>query len=190
MLKLILSALVALLFMTSAATAHKVVMSIFASGNTLEGELGFSNGAMVIDQIILVFDDSGIQIGEIKTDSDGYFSFQPTKAVTHVFRADLGAGHVSEVVVTPDQLPEIVAAVDVAAPSSQAVVLHPQTSTVDQAALAKMIRDELRPLRREISAYKEKNDFQSILGGIGYIMGIFGFAMYVAARRKLKKGKS
>jgi nickel transport protein len=45
------------------------------------------------------------------------------------------------------------------------------------------VRDELRPLRREITAYKEKNDLQSILGGIGYIFGFFGIAYYIAARR-------
>lgn len=48
-----------------------------------------------------------------------------------------------------------------------------------------MIHKEVTPLRREIAAYKEKNDLQSILGGMGYIAGLFGVFFYVAARRKL-----
>jgi nickel transport protein len=51
--------------------------------------------------------------------------------------------------------------------------------------MAAMIRDELRPLRREIAASREHANLQSILGGIGYIMGLFGFGFYIAARRKL-----
>lgn len=53
-------------------------------------------------------------------------------------------------------------------------------------AIAEAVRNEIRPLRREIAAYKEKNDLQTILGGIGYIAGIFGLGFYIAARRKLK----
>ena len=53
-------------------------------------------------------------------------------------------------------------------------------------AIAKIVRDETRPLRQEIAAYKEKNDLQTILGGIGYIVGLFGFGFFIAARRKLK----
>lgn len=55
----------------------------------------------------------------------------------------------------------------------------------ERQAIAEAVRDEMRPLRREIAAYREHNDFQTILGGIGYIVGLFGLGFYVAARRKL-----
>ena len=58
-------------------------------------------------------------------------------------------------------------------------------TTEERLAIAEAVRDELRPLRREIAAYREKNDLQTILGGIGYIVGIFGLGFYVAARRRL-----
>ena len=51
--------------------------------------------------------------------------------------------------------------------------------------IAEAVRDEIRPLRREIAAYKEKNDLQTILGGLGYILGLFGLGFYIAARRKM-----
>ncbi|MFV0358777.1 cobalt ABC transporter permease [Tropicimonas sp.] len=54
--------------------------------------------------------------------------------------------------------------------------------------IARIVRDEMRPLRQEIAAYREKNDLQSILGGIGYIVGLAGVGYYVAARRRLKTG--
>ena len=40
-------------------------------------------------------------------------------------------------------------------------------------------------LEAEIAAYREHNDFQTILGGIGYIVGLFGLGFYLAARRRL-----
>ncbi|MBL3585231.1 cobalt ABC transporter permease [Rhodovulum sulfidophilum] len=70
--------------------------------------------------------------------------------------------------------------------SAVPLVAAPGLSDADKAAVAKIVRDEMRPLRREIAAYREKNDLQSILGGIGYIVGIFGLGFYVAARRRMK----
>ena len=43
----------------------------------------------------------------------------------------------------------------------------------------------MRPLRQEITAYRNHNDLQTILGGIGYIAGLFGLGCYLAARRRL-----
>ena len=55
----------------------------------------------------------------------------------------------------------------------------------ERQTIAQAVRDEMRPLRREIAAYREHNDFQTILGGIGYIVGLFGLGFYLAARRRL-----
>jgi nickel transport protein len=57
----------------------------------------------------------------------------------------------------------------------------------ERLAIAEAVRDEIRPLRREIAAYREKNDLQTVLGGIGYIMGLFGLYFYIAARRRMQR---
>ena len=193
--KVLLSSMVALFLVTSPAHAHKVIMAVFTSGDVIEGELGFSNGDMSVDQLIEVFDESENKLGETKTDQDGFFTFKPTQAITYIFRADLGAGHVAETSMSAEEVADLsgmeqaVGAMpqSARAPAPTQAATTAQTIPVNQAALAKMIRDELRPLRREIAAYKEKNDLQTILGGIGYIAGLFGFGMYMAARKKLKE---
>jgi hypothetical protein len=46
---------------------------------------------------------------------------------------------------------------------------------------------ELRRIQREIAALRadmDKPGLKDVLGGIGYIFGLFGVAAYVAARRK------
>ncbi len=188
--------LAGLLFGMQAAQAHKVIASVFPSGTAVEGEIGFSNGDMAADTLVEVFDQQGNKIDEIRTDSDGFFVYTPSQKVDLVFRADLGAGHVAEARFDIADLTGIAGAGSIAAVSSDdsanitvdgAVVADNATKTAitreQEEVIAAIVRDELRPLRREITAYKEKNDLQSILGGIGYIFGFFGIAYYLAARR-------
>jgi nickel transport protein len=202
-----------LLFLAAAAGqpafAHKVIASVFASGEAIEGEIGFSNGDMAADTLVEVFDGDGGKLGEATTDGDGFFTFRPTRHVLHVFRANLGSGHVAEARMELEELPDIAGASpagdepetgrpagDMAASETEAagtsVAAKPQISEAaleeQRELLREMIHREVTPLRREIAAYKEKNDFQTILGGIGYIAGLFGLFFYFAARRKLAQG--
>lgn len=181
------------LFAASPASAHKVIASVFASGQTIEGEIGFSNGDMAADTLVEVFDGDGNKIGETKTDEDGFFVFTPNQRVIHVFRANLGAGHVAETRMEIDELP-----VGLSGSGTQTLVAttsataNPQASAGatltdrQQDLFAAAIQQEIKSLRREVAAYKEKNDLQSILGGIGYICGLFGVGFYFAGRHKLK----
>ncbi len=176
------------LLSSAPAWAHKVLASVFASGDKIEGEIGFSDSSMAKEQTVEVFDAAGRKLGETKTDAQGAFVFAPTQRVEHVFRANLGAGHIAEARMSVDELPRIAAAApdapvapDAAAPPQAAAA--PSTDAL-RALIAEEVRREVKPLRQEISSYKEKNDLQAILGGIGYIIGLFGIGFYVAARRK------
>lgn len=191
-----LSVVFAVLMLVSPAQAHKVIASVFPSGKNIEGEIGFSNGDMAKNTLVEVFDENGDKMGEATTDTDGFFTFTPTKAVNHVFRADLGAGHVAEVIFDISEMSHLAGvkadntASSGAVSSDKGITPENKSEEISEAQeelIASVVRDELRPLRREIAAYKEKNDLQSILGGIGYIFGAFGIAFYVAARRL--KGK-
>lgn len=168
----------------SPAWAHKVVMDVYASGAVVEGELGFSDGTMAQDTVVDVLDAKGAKIGETKTNTDGGFTFKPTVKAPLTFRANLGAGHVGTVEIAADDLPPIGDAAPASAPANAA-------SGVDLAQLTQVIgeqvRREVKPLRQEIFDYKEKNDVQTILGGLGYILGLFGIGFYVAGRRKANR---
>lgn len=171
------------------AQAHKVIASLFPSGSNIEGEIGFSNGVMAENTLVEIFDLEGNKIDEVITDVDGFFIYTPSQQVDLLFRADLGAGHVAEATFAIADLSGFGGAAQTA--SSQALVGSSKTGSSTEPAItreqeqiiANIVRDELRPLRREIAAYKEKNDLQSILGGIGYIFGAFGIIYYIAARR-------
>lgn len=173
------------------ALAHKVIAGVFESGDVIEGEIGFSNGDMASGTEVIVTGPDGAELGRSVTDADGFFVYTPTSAVAHTFFADLGAGHVAEVTMSAEDVARIMGvAVAENGDSSSASVTQASGSVAslsaeEQQVIAKAVRDELRPLRREIAAYREQNDLQTILGGIGYIVGLFGLGFYMAARRKL-----
>ena len=172
------------------ALAHKVIAGVFPSGEAIEGELGFSNGDMATNQEVIVFGPDGDELGRTATDADGFFLFTPTEPVAHTFKADLGAGHLANVTMSADDVAQIlgVAVATDQSPAPRAADVPTAAVSLteeERAAIAKAVRDEMRPLRREIAAYREKNDLQTILGGIGYIIGLFGLGFYLAARKKM-----
>lgn len=195
-LSLIALSLIASGLLPTPARAHKVIASVYASGSTIEGEIGFSNGDMAADIAVEVYDDAGNRMGQTRTDDDGFFVFTPIKSVPHVFRANLGAGHIAEARLEGDDLPTIadvppaagVISSAKAATNTATSVAEPADSIVftkqQRLLIAEAVRTEVRPLRREIAAYREKNDLQTILGGIGYIVGLFGLWFFLAARRQ------
>jgi len=175
------------------AMAHKVIAGVFASGSSIEGEIGFSNGDMETDQEVIVTGPDGAELGRAVTDADGFFVYTPTAPVAHTFFADLGAGHVAEVFMPAEDVARImdVASTTPATPepvpdeAGKGGITVAALTDAERQAIAQAVRDEMRPLRREIAAYREHNDFQTILGGIGYIVGLFGLGFYLAARRRL-----
>lgn len=191
------TAAVLLILSGAPALAHKVIAAAYPSGDVIEGEVGFSNGDMAADIPVEVFDEDGVKVGETRTDGDGFFVYTPTRKVTHVFKADLGAGHVVEFRLEAAEVPAVEGGTDPASgtapePAASATPAMPETAAPAAlppdltAQIAEAVRNEVRPLRREITAYKEKNDLQTILGGIGYIVGLFGLAFFLMARRQTR----
>ena len=161
----------------SEAHAHKVVAALYPGNGVIEGEIGFSNGDMAAGALVEVFNSEGDKVGETRTDNDGFFSFTPPGKMDLAFRANLGAGHVAEIKLPAAEI--ILGTGDAVQARTDAL-----SGPIQRSIVADEVRKAIRPLQKEIAAYKEKNDLQSILGGIGYILGIFGIGYYVAAKRR------
>ncbi|WP_419799126.1 MAG: cobalt ABC transporter permease [Terasakiella sp.] len=183
--------LIVLLAFTTPADAHKVVASAWTDGADIEGEVGLSNGDVALEgTAVEVFDLDDNLLGETKIGQEGLFRFTPTKAIPHKFRANLGAGHVATLILQVDELPDHLKGGKASIQTQSKNTDQPVDVSSDiQKLVAKAVRKEIQPLRKEIASYKEKNDLQTILGGIGYILGLTGIAFYMAARRKEKKGE-
>lgn len=179
------------------ANAHNVLGGVYAIGSTIEGEIGFSNGDMAPEGTeVIVFDNLGNELGRVKTDEHGLFAFEASKRVEHFFYANLSSGHVVEMSLPADQLPASLAGEDAQTGSMQQAEYKASinTESVNQAQLQSMIEEavakQVKPLRQELAAYKEKAELQDILGGIGYIFGLCGFGVWWRQRQKDRQSKT
>ncbi|WP_415890625.1 hypothetical protein ACMXYV_04770 [Neptuniibacter sp. SY11_33] len=176
---------------SSGAHAHNVVGGVYAIGNTIEGEVGFSNGDMAQEGTeIIVSDAAGNELGKTVTDADGLFVFSAQQRIDHHFFANLSAGHVLEISLPADELPDSLPGGNVAMSASGNSGEIPQFNG-DQAALQalieKAVAKQVKPLRQELAAYKEKAGLQDVIGGIGYIFGLCGLGIWWRQRQKEKQ---
>ncbi|MCP4320976.1 MAG: hypothetical protein GY787_03810, partial [Alteromonadales bacterium] len=105
-MKLLISTLL-LLTTCLNVSAHNVVGGVYVSGFDIEGEAGYSNGAMAkAGTLVKVFDETGIPLGEVVTDEEGFFVFTAKKRITHVFEVNMGAGHTLKMQLPAEELPE------------------------------------------------------------------------------------
>lgn len=178
--------------------AHNVVGGVYVSGFDIEGEAGFSNGAMAhAGTVVKVFDQSGTPLGEVETDEEGFFVFTASKRITHVFKLNMGSGHVLNMLLPAEELPEslgIVSASDSRTGSNitseNSIIDTQQSATaITSLMIEKAISKQIKPLRKEIQALKEKSGFRDIIGGIGYIFGLLGLVAFMRERKLKAKDK-
>lgn len=184
--------------LSSPASAHNIVIAVWPAGDVIEGEIGFSSGELARPGTqVRVLGPDGEELGTTRVGEDGLFRFEPSTPVPHRFVADLGQGHVAETTLAVDELPATVTASAGGAREAQAA---PATATAAGAAtaaagaaidaerletlVAAAVQRELAPLKRQLAAREQEADLQGLIGGIGYICGIFGLLFFVYARRR------
>jgi len=186
--------LLSTLIVSTQALAHNVVGGVYAIGATIEGEAGFSNGAMAsAGTVVHITDSSGNTLGEVQTDEQGFFTFTAEQHITHIFNINMGAGHQLTMQLPAEELPEGLGEKlngQQTQLQSHSVVaneadLSASTSTL---MLEKAIAKQMMPLRKEIKALKEKSGLRDIIGGIGYIFGLLGL-LALLRERKMKAKK-
>jgi len=188
--------LVLLALLANPAFAHNIVGGVYAIGSLIEGEVGFSDGIMGQAGVpVIITDANGNKLGEVKVEEEGLFSFEATSRIDHHFSIDLGSGHVLKTMLPADELPDSLVGGDGAvteataadlSSTGSAVALNGADSTALQQMIERSVSKQIKPLRKELQAYKEKASLQDVLGGIGYIFGLCGIGIWLR-QRKLDK---
>lgn len=188
----LLFSLLTLTFVSVNSVAHNVVGGVYVNGLDIEGEAGFSNGAMAYEgTIVKVSDQAGTPLGEVLTDDQGFFVFTAKKRITHVFELNMGAGHILKMQLPAEELPDTLTK---GMPVKNRSVTNniPDANMTEQQVtslmIEKAIAKQINPLRKEIRALKEKSGLRDIIGGIGYIFGLLGLVVFLR-ERKLKVNK-
>lgn len=177
-----------LIFTPSTLHAHNVVAGAYVSGMIIEGEIGLSNGETALPGVLVeVFDLNDKKIGETQIEADGLFTFTATTAQQHILKANLGAGHVAEIIVEAE---EFATAQTLVKPTTKKAATPPASAATGisatelEAIVRKAVAQQVKPLQKELRAYKEKVMLRDITGGLGFILGIFGIAAWMATRKQ------
>ena len=181
------------------ALAHRVLVFAYAEGDTIRTESKFVPDTPVRQGQVQVLDEKtgrGLLTG--KTDDKGKFSFKiPPEAAAQ--RMDLkivveaAMGHRGEWLLKADSfLPGAkTAAAPAPAPAASPTPVAPGTkaATVDRQMLDEVVNQalarQLAPIKEMLAAAQvRKPSLPDIIGGIGYIMGIFGLWAYWQSKRR------
>lgn len=193
MTRLILSvciALAAMLCMAAASEAHKVNIFAYVDGNSVVTDSGYSRSKRVYDGVIEVYDAAtGKLLLTGQTDTNGKFDFViPDEARAE--RMDLrlllkaGTGHQAEWVVKYDEFGAAKGPFAATEPEHTHVAVA-KAPTAESADVEAIVRRELEPVKRMLADMSQSGpSVTEIIGGIGYIFGLFGVAAYMKSRKK------
>lgn len=178
--------LLIMLLFSAPVYAHKVKLFATVTDETIAGYVYFPGGSRAQSvPVKILLADNQLQ-DTVLTDEHGEFQFHAKVHATHRLVANLGEGHLAEYVIDAsefsDRLPTVAnepASVAPPPPPAQNCTVSGQLPDI-----AKVVSQQIRPLREQLEAYQEKIWLHDILGGIGYIFGVLGMLFYIAKRRE------
>ncbi|WP_319541970.1 hypothetical protein [uncultured Pseudodesulfovibrio sp.] len=182
-------AMVATLCLAAVSEAHKVNVFAYVEGNTVVTDSGYSRTRRVQDGVIEVRDGS---TGELllsgNTDETGRFQFE-IPDVVRKNQADIrlllkaGTGHQAEWTVKYEEF-----GTDKELSSDAPPTIEPVAVTSVEPSNIKdveaVVRRELEPVKRMLADMHDSGpSMTDIIGGIGYIFGLFGIVAYMKSRK-------
>lgn len=168
--------------------AHKVNIFGYVEGNTVYTQSYFSDGRKCVKSKVEVFGNAGDKLLEGTTDNIGEFSFKvpAKKDLKLVLTASMG--HRAEYILSADELR-----------GSESLGMKPKVSEKDikenikpkdiemsqvgldqiRSVVAETIDEKLAPLFKLVAKSQQDGiSVTEVIGGIGYIFGLMGVAIY------------
>jgi len=195
---LIITILCILLIPVSDIYAHKVQMFAYAEGENVIVEGYFADGKKAMKSEVVVYNPSGTELLRGRTDDSGQFTFKAPEKTDLRIVVDAGMGHKTEYTLPAGELHieggnKTAGAVTAKKEKiKEDKVSASQTSRLDDAqlqaivekAVEKSVGEAIKPLVRSFTEMQQKNSLTTIIGGIGYIMGLMGIVLYFKSRRR------
>ena len=168
--------------------AHKVIIFAWVEGDTVFTESKFSDGKKAINSQVLVFDKEGTQLLEGKTNNKGEFSFKIPKLTDLRIILNAGMGHKAEWRIPESEIREAgVSEKKRAGEFSQPINVGLSKEEIKE-LIEESLDRKLRPIVRIINESQSKGpSITEIIGGIGYIFGLMGVAIYFKNRGKRRR---
>ncbi len=168
------------------AFAHKVIIFAWIEGGTVFTESKFSGGKRAINAQVQVFDREDKQLLEGKTNNKGEFSFKIPKLTDLRIVLTAGTGHKGEWTIPESEIQEVAALLEKKKAEEPS---QPTAVGLSKEEIKDLIDDsldrKLRPIVRMMTESQSKGpSVNEIVGGIGYIVGLMGVALYFKNRGK------
>lgn len=191
-LTLLFCGILCLVFLAGAPTALAHRLNVFAllEGDCINGEAYFNDGSPAKDSKVLIKNSTGHVLAEGKTNENGQFSLKlsspPTEAVTVIVEG--GVGHRGETTVeSPKNGKKLTTTTKVGSETPEKTTVQDVPSAAIEEIIKNAVKEEMEPIRNELIKMNmelSKPKVTEILGGIGYIVGLFGVAFWVKGRSK------
>ncbi|MBN2577975.1 MAG: carboxypeptidase regulatory-like domain-containing protein [Pirellulales bacterium] len=174
-------------FLAPRTSAHEVHVTATVEGKIIRGKAYYHGGVPVREGEVQALDPLGEVLAEAKTDQEGKFTLPLTVRCDYRVLVDAGGGHGGEAFVDAGSLP----AHEGRPPDERPHAAHSHSALhADDSSLAEEIHDlhhQIAQLQEAFDRYETRRRLSDVLGGVGYIFGLAGVAMYFLSLRK-KKG--
>lgn len=187
----VIVALFVIVYPATIAMAHKLNVFAYSEDSSILGEAYFNDGAPARNCEVLVKEEGdGSVVGRGRTDEDGKFSvnIDPSNRKIVTVVVDGGMGHLGRVNINLSSFDN---RTDMSDPNSIDKVPMEEEQienlivTLDEKEIASIVksvlRSEIEPLHAEIIQLRKelsKPGFNQIMGGVGYIFGLIGIALW------------
>jgi len=190
------------------ADAHKVNIYAYAEDGMIHSESYFVDGTKCKNSLIEVLDKkTGARLLEGKTDEDGKFSFKIPSVTSLKLVLHASMGHQNEYTLGEDEVRESMGDKQPPKENKDKAKSFPQPAENSvkadkslagngalrgvgepemEAMIEKVVDSKLKPVMGilvKLQESSEKPRLTEIIGGIGYILGLMGLAMYLKNRR-------
>jgi nickel transport protein len=182
----------ALLLLTPApALAHKLNIFAQVQRGAIVGHAYFPGDLPARQTDVIARDRSGHELARTKTDDQGNFSLPATAKIDYQITAETPDGHAASYTLSASELPNSLPS-NVTEATSESPTTDKQTASHGMASnrdLPSPVGDQIVALEKQVQALRDQIDrseqtlrLRDILGGIGYILGLAGVAIYVKSR--------
>ena len=183
--------IIASLTLTSKVWGHKVNVFAWVEGDMVFVEGYFPGGKKAQNSLVEVYNSTGAKLLEGRTNQKGEFSFKIPRKEELKIVLTAGMGHKNDFTITADDLGGSEPSSDEAVPKAREKVAASSSTTADMGQLQVIIDQaldrKLEPVIKLIRrTRKEGPGVTEIIGGIGYIFGLFGLVMYFKSKKERK----
>ncbi|OEU79507.1 MAG: hypothetical protein BA872_00935 [Desulfobacterales bacterium C00003060] len=179
------------LFAPTLSVAHRVNVFAWVEGDTVYTESFFSDGTKPVHSRIDVFDPEGQIVLTGKTDEEGRFSFKILEKTDLKIVLNDSMGHRAEHLLSASEMTGAVGSGYDKGHEQPPEIKQEEVLCIDKEAIRSVMEEvldeKLGPILRKLAVGGNKGPTVSeIVGGIGYIFGLIGVALYFSNRSKTR----